>query len=117
EWFQAFADGIKTVELRPYGKRWNERVCREGREVTLSKGYGKAHRLRGVINLFRKMRADELLPGHRKAILDCYGTLDMDVAVIGIQAEKEPAETAPAGTVKEHLSSTKAIPASTIEND
>jgi ASC-1-like (ASCH) protein len=49
EYFDAFASGKKTCEWRIYGPRWNEKTCTPGREVTLSKGYGKHQRLRGII--------------------------------------------------------------------
>ena len=54
EYYDAFADGSKTWEYRPYGPRWNERTCSMGREVVLSRGYGKAHRLRGKVVAFTK---------------------------------------------------------------
>ncbi len=54
-WFNKFAAGEKPVELRPYGDRWNERTCAAGRAVTLSKGYGKKHRLQGEVTRFEKI--------------------------------------------------------------
>jgi hypothetical protein len=51
-WFEEFYEGKKTTEYRPYGKRWNEQTCPVGRAVTLSKGYGKHHRLKAVITAF-----------------------------------------------------------------
>jgi hypothetical protein len=58
EYFDAFRDGTKTVEYRAYGPRWNERSCAVGREVVLSKGYGKQERLTGVIVSFEKKWLD-----------------------------------------------------------
>jgi len=52
EYFRAFADGTKQTEYRIYGPRWNERVCRVGRRVVLSNGYGKRERLTGTITAF-----------------------------------------------------------------
>lgn len=52
EWFEKFASGEKKTEYRIYGKRWNERVCRVGRRVVLSLGYGKKARLTGTITAF-----------------------------------------------------------------
>lgn len=49
EYFEQFKAGIKEYEYRPYGKRWNINTCYYGREVVLSKGYGKSDRLKGVI--------------------------------------------------------------------
>lgn len=56
-YFNAFTDGTKDTEYRPYGAHWNERTCYVGREVVLSKGYGKAHRLRGTVEHFAKSEA------------------------------------------------------------
>lgn len=47
--FDAFADGSKRREYRPYGPRWNKETCRPGRAVTLSRGYGRSQRLGGSI--------------------------------------------------------------------
>jgi hypothetical protein len=52
EHFEAFKNGSKTIEFRIYGARWNERTCTVGRVVTLSKGYGKKHRISGVVEGF-----------------------------------------------------------------
>jgi hypothetical protein len=41
-YFRAFESGAKTVELRRYGSRWNERRCVPGRQVVLSHGYSGA---------------------------------------------------------------------------
>lgn len=48
-WFGEFKAGHKTKEYRKYGPRWNEKTCVVGREVVISKGYGKHERLRGKI--------------------------------------------------------------------
>jgi len=53
KWYEAFESGMKCAEYRPYGPRWNEKTCIVGRPVILSKGYGKKHRLRGVITSFQ----------------------------------------------------------------
>lgn len=44
--FDAFKAGTKTREYRPLGPRWNLNTCTIGREVVLSRGYGKQSRLR-----------------------------------------------------------------------
>lgn len=49
EYYADFASGMKTREYRLYGPRWNERTCRPGRPVTLSRGYGTRDRLHGTI--------------------------------------------------------------------
>jgi len=53
EFYDAFADRSKDTEYRVYGPRWNERTCPVGREVVLSRGYGKSHRLRGTVAAFQ----------------------------------------------------------------
>ena len=53
EYYEAFEDGSKDTEYRRYGKIWNEKHCRIGRDVTLSYGYGKARRMKGVVTGFK----------------------------------------------------------------
>lgn len=67
EYFEAFKAGTKTVEYRQYGPRWNEKTCRVGRPVVLSKGYGKHERLQGTVTEFRKRFMAT------PSWLDCYG--------------------------------------------
>jgi len=55
--FEWFEHGTKRVEMRRYGKGWNEKTCRIGRRVTLSCGYGKKRRLQGVITSFHTEHA------------------------------------------------------------
>lgn len=55
QWYEEFANGTKTVEFRNYGPRWNEKTCRIGRKVTISKGYGKKNRLYGVVKGFKRV--------------------------------------------------------------
>lgn len=50
QYFDQFKDGIKDTECRLHGRRWNARTCRVGRRVILSRGYGKADRIAGVID-------------------------------------------------------------------
>lgn len=52
--FLQFEAGTKPnmEEYRPYGRRWNERVCWVGRPVTLRYGYN-GRSLHGVISGFR----------------------------------------------------------------
>lgn len=49
EYYDLFAAGVKGWEYRAYGARWNERTCTVGRNVVLSRGYGKKHRLNGRV--------------------------------------------------------------------
>lgn len=72
-WFDAFASGAKNAELRPYGPRWNERTCRPGRAATLSKGYGKRHRLAATVAAFGKYDIHTLIPSEQDAFRRCYG--------------------------------------------
>jgi len=71
--FDAFKGGSKREEFRLYGKRWNERTCRPGRAVTLSKGYGRQNRMRGRIRDFSAVSFYALDPIWRRAIRACYG--------------------------------------------
>ena len=49
EYYNEFVQESKFYELRLEGPRWNARTCFFGRPVVLSKGYGKAHRMNGVV--------------------------------------------------------------------
>lgn len=84
EYFEAFANGSKDTEYRPYGPRWNERTCRVGRPVVLSKGYGKRQRLRGVVVGFARMRTSRPSAAWEK----CYGSREADMACIGIEVHR-----------------------------
>lgn len=53
KYYDAFAHGDKHTEYRVYGPRWNERTCIPGREVILSRGYGKKNRLHGKVRDFK----------------------------------------------------------------
>lgn len=83
-WYRQFERGSKTEELRLYGPRWNERTCRVGRKVVLSKGYGKSERLSGEIWKFKKQHGTLFGSTYRAAIKSIFGTLDVDIAVISI---------------------------------
>ena len=87
KWYEQFAAGEKRDELRLYGPRWNERTCRVGRAVTLSKGYGKAHRMTGHVRAFKKQHGRTFGSTYKAAIKDTYGTLDVDIAVIGVSLQ------------------------------
>lgn len=57
-YFEDFKAGVKTVEYRKHGPRWNEQMCFIGRRVVLSKGYGKQHRLTGnVVGFYTTWRS------------------------------------------------------------
>ena len=84
KYFELYASGRKDAELRLYGQRWNEKVCKVGRKVIISKGYGKHARLTGEIFCFVKMSGRSLSPENQMAVKDVYGTLDVLIAFIGI---------------------------------
>ncbi|MDF1565283.1 MAG: hypothetical protein P1V51_19760 [Deltaproteobacteria bacterium] len=86
-YYDAFEMGIKTNELREYGHRFNERTCRLGRRVLLSRGYGKARRMEGTIVSFRKIPARQLRQADQISFEVIYGTLDADAADIGIELD------------------------------
>jgi hypothetical protein len=77
EHFDAFDAGTKDTEYRADGPRWNPRTCRVGRRVTLSRGYGKARRLNGVIV------GVELVPWRRAPAVfkKIYPTADRAIAI------------------------------------
>lgn len=84
EFYDRFADGSKTEELRLHGPRWNENTCRIGRAVTLSKGYGKANRMSGRIWKFTRQHGTTFGSTYKKSIEAIYGTLDVWIACISI---------------------------------
>lgn len=84
KYFEAFKGGSKTDELRLYGKRWNKKTCFVGREVVLSKGYGKHERLKGKIWKFKKQHGSTFGSTYKKSILDIFFNLNVDIAVISI---------------------------------
>ncbi|MCB1511359.1 MAG: hypothetical protein KDJ36_10680 [Hyphomicrobiaceae bacterium] len=89
EYYEAFKYGTKTEELRVYGPRWNHDTCQEGREVIISKGYGKQNRMKGRIWKFKKQHGSLFGSTYKAAIQAVYGTLDVDIACISI-ADLEP---------------------------
>lgn len=89
EFYEAFERGDKTEEYRLYGPRWNEKTCVVGRPVVLSLGYGKQHRMTGVISYFSVQRGSNMQGFQRIALRHVYGTTDLDVACIAITIDKE----------------------------
>lgn len=80
EYYNAFVAGTKTEEYRRHGPRWNATTCAIGRRVTISKGYGKAHRRTGVVVSFESRTMDS------RDWLACYGEAGL-AACIGIQLD------------------------------
>ncbi len=83
EFFEDFRKGLKDTEYRIYGPRWNERTCPVGRRVVLSLGYGKAHRLSGVISNFLRSDAPLAWDSWQK----CYGKRPKGTMAACIQIE------------------------------
>lgn len=86
-YFQQFRHGLKDVEIRRYGPRWNERTCVVGRPVVISHGYQKRGRINGRVRSLHRAHAHELPPKMRGAVHAVYGTLDIDVLLIGVTIE------------------------------
>lgn len=81
EFFDAFQAGSKNKEYRRYGARWNEKTCPIGRPVILSRGYGKAARLAGLVTSFEVSTK----PTKTRAWKACYGSRRSKAAIIGIE--------------------------------
>lgn len=84
EFYDAFVRGEKSEELRKWGPRWNAKVCAVGRQVILSRGYGKQHRKSGVIKMVRIGSLAILTEKQRQSMLRLYNHPDMVVIAIGI---------------------------------
>lgn len=83
--FAAFASGEKGDELRLYGDRYNENTCPIGRDVILSKGYGKIARIQGYIEGFKKVHGSECSPSEQNDLIEIYGKIDVSIARISIK--------------------------------
>ena len=93
EYYEDFRMGLKKTEYRKYGPRWNERTAYPGRRVTLSLGYGRAHRLFGTIVWSFK---EETMPWN-KAFLGIYGNVPawcMELEIPKVFNERELARVA-----------------------
>jgi len=97
EYYEAFADGSKREELRRYGQRWNEKTCAVGREVVLSKGYGKQHRMAGRISKLKRQHGSTFGSTYKAAILDVFRTLDIEIACVAIELTPNAALTGAEG--------------------
>ncbi len=58
KWFRQFESGYKSIEYRAYGSRWNERVCRIGRDAIVSHGYS-GERILYKITQFTKLESED----------------------------------------------------------
>ena len=97
EYYEAFADGSKREELRRYGPRWNDKTCAVGREVVLSKGYGKQHRMAGRISKFKRQHGSAFGSTYKAAILDVFGTLAIEIACVAIELTPNAGSNGPSG--------------------
>jgi len=79
QYYEEFVSGNKDTEYRKYGRGWNEKTCRIGREVVISNGYGKYRRSRGIIRSF-KIVDSSTIPSAREV----YGYAKLKLAAIGI---------------------------------
>ena len=77
------ADVSRIQALRKYGPRWTAEVCAIGRAVTLS-----SYPLNGVIDTYSRTNARFLSKDYQEAVQCHYGTLDIEVAVIGINIKE-----------------------------
>lgn len=87
EYFEAFENGSKKHEYRLFGPRWNKETCIVGRPVTLSCGYGKRHRLSGVIKSV-EIEPDPSKLRDYEAWHKCYGLLARPAIIIEIEVNK-----------------------------
>ena len=89
EYYEAFESGSKSRELRRGSdKRWSEKNCRIGRHVTLSKGYGKAHRISGVVTGYERKLAALLPSNDYDAFRACFGLGEEFASVIHIDIDR-----------------------------
>lgn len=79
--YDDFESGSKDHEFRLYGPRWNENTCRVGRQVTLSRGYGKHKRMTGVITSFERIPFNQAPEVARRIYVLWTG----DIAKVGIK--------------------------------
>jgi len=84
KYYNDFTTGEKTEELRIYGPRWNEKTCQIGRDVILSKGYGKISRMKGRIWKFKKQHGTLFGSTYKSDILNVFKRLDIYIACISI---------------------------------
>lgn len=84
EYFDAFRDGSKDTEFRKFGARWNERTCMVVGLWFSPAGYGKSQRLNGIVSGFEVVPAKSFGGLQREAMRSLYGSLEFDIACIGI---------------------------------
>lgn len=85
EYYQAFLDGSKRIEYRRAGVgQFTLAKCTPGRDVTLSKGYGRRDRIRGTV--VRSWIEHHEHPAG--AIAACYGHQPIDIIAIEITVDR-----------------------------
>lgn len=92
--FADFLSGDKTFELRLYGPRWNEKTCRVGRRVVLSRGYGKKARLVGKVGGFEVSTAGEIFVDWREYFPKASADTRVAVIAIALNAVQQLSRTA-----------------------
>lgn len=85
--YNAFKAGIKTKEYRVFGPRWNHDTCLPGRDVILSKGYGKSDRTNGRIKSVAVKRISEIEIDVRDTLRDLYPKAFSWTEIIIIEVE------------------------------
>ena len=83
EFYEAFISGTKKYEYRKYGGYWSEKHIWPGKEVVISKGYGKHNRRKGVVTSFQKTMGYNC--PNPQSVKQIYGTTDIEIAEIGIE--------------------------------
>ena len=73
-YFRAFESGVKTIEYRKAGPRWNERTCSIGRPAILSHGYSGAR-------LYACVASVQRVPASALADPDPYEPSDQLIAI------------------------------------
>lgn len=78
EYYDDFVGKRKLDEFRLYGPRWNFKTCYSGRQVILSRGYGKQNRLCGVIHEVVKIKLSSIGIRVQNSLRTIYGIKDGD---------------------------------------
>ena len=77
QYFRLIESGVQTCEIRPNNHRgWNTKNIYEGREVTISGGYGKQHRMLKRIahgDIISDLSAFGVPAWHTVAVEQIYG--------------------------------------------
>ena len=85
-YYHQFEVGLKTFELRRGSdKRWSAKHCYEGRAATLSRGYGKQHRLSAIVDSHQYFEVWMLNAKDRKDFRECFGDDEKFVNIIGFR--------------------------------